>query len=219
MAEPRPPKFWLPRIAVGAAAALVALLSSGYSFADLWASPDRRAYVAFERGDYRRAAESFLDPAWIGTSWYRAGEFESAAQAFAKRDRADCAFGRGNAWLLRGRYDDAIAAYDRALELRPGWADAEINRDVAIHRKARMAPPADDAGGTGGKLEADDLVFDDRPQNSNGEAVDVGAGDKLSDRELRAMWLRKVQTRPADFLRVKFAYQLQRRDTGGERGK
>ena len=32
-------------------------------------------------------------------------------------------------------------------------------------------------------------------------------GEKLSDEELREVWLRQVQTKPADFLRAKFAYQ------------
>jgi Ca-activated chloride channel family protein len=34
-------------------------------------------------------------------------------------------------------------------------------------------------------------------------------GDKLSDAELQATWLRRVQTTPGDFLRVKFSYQAQ----------
>jgi len=35
-------------------------------------------------------------------------------------------------------------------------------------------------------------------------------GNQLSDRALQAMWLRRIQTKPADFLRAKFAYQLSR---------
>lgn len=30
----------------------------------------------------------------------------------------------------------------------------------------------------------------------------------MSDEAVRALWLKRVQTRPADFLRAKFAYQL-----------
>jgi len=32
----------------------------------------------------------------------------------------------------------------------------------------------------------------------------------MNDDEMRAVWLRKVQTKPADFLRAKFSYQHQR---------
>ena len=65
---------------------------------------------------------------------------------------------------------------------------------------------------TGGQLEADEIVSDDRPQQSgDSKQVEVVSGGKLSDEQLQALWLRRVQTNPADFLRAKFAYQLSRR--------
>jgi Ca-activated chloride channel family protein len=78
-----------------------------------------------------------------------------------------------------------------------------------------LTPPEDDAGGTGGQLEADAIVFDNRAKTaSQTQEVDVGAGDQLSDDELRALWLRRVQTQPADFLRAKFNYQLSQSEKG-----
>jgi Ca-activated chloride channel family protein len=38
----------------------------------------------------------------------------------------------------------------------------------------------------------------------------------MSDAELRSVWLRQVQTRPADFLRAKFAQQHTARQTEAE---
>ena len=76
-----------------------------------------------------------------------------------------------------------------------------------------MKLPDDDSGGTGGKLKADEIVFDDQAQNaSQTQEVEVGKGDKLSDDELRGLWLQRVQTKPGDFLRAKFSYQLARRN-------
>jgi hypothetical protein len=80
----------------------------------------------------------------------------------------------------------------------------------------RSSPPItktkDDAGGTGGQLEADAIVFDERPQkSSDAPQVEVVTGGELSDAQLQALWPRRVQTMPADFLRAKFAYQLSRR--------
>ncbi len=37
----------------------------------------------------------------------------------------------------------------------------------------------------------------------------------MSDEELRAIWLRQVQTKPADFLAAKFAYQQAMRQESG----
>jgi Ca-activated chloride channel family protein len=44
--------------------------------------------------------------------------------------------------------------------------------------------------------------------------VDVTAGGKPSDEELRGLWLRRVQTKPADFLRAKFAFQARQSKEG-----
>ena len=41
-----------------------------------------------------------------------------------------------------------------------------------------------------------------------GEDSTVQAAMPMSDEAVRALWLKRVQTRPADFLRAKFAYQL-----------
>jgi Ca-activated chloride channel family protein len=35
----------------------------------------------------------------------------------------------------------------------------------------------------------------------------------MNDAELRNLWLRRVQTAPADFLRAKFAYQASMKDS------
>ena len=60
---------------------------------------------------------------------------------------------------------------------------------------------------TGGTLEADDIVFDKGKSSPEAENEEVAGGEELRDSEMRAIWLRNVRTRPADFLRVKFAYQ------------
>ena len=67
---------------------------------------------------------------------------------------------------------------------------------------------------TGGKLGADEIVFSDQksPSSAPDEQVEVEGGQELSEAELRAVWLRQVQTKPADFLRAKFAYQYSRGD-------
>jgi tetratricopeptide (TPR) repeat protein len=48
--------------------------------------------------------------------------------------------GRGNAYYKKGRYEEAIADYDRAIKLRPGYRDALRNRDIAYRRKANWRP-------------------------------------------------------------------------------
>jgi len=52
------------------------------------------------RGEFVEAAQAFRDPMWQGAACYRAGEFEKAAQAFARRDTAEAHYNQGNAWLM-----------------------------------------------------------------------------------------------------------------------
>ncbi len=174
-------------------------------------TPDQQAYQLYESGDFEAASEAFADPMWKGTAIYRQGEFEQAAGVFAGCDAPEAAFNQGNALVMLGRYDEAIARYERALELRPDWEPAVVNRDIAVARAALLVQKGGE--GTGGMLGADEIVFSDNksPPSDNTEQTD--GGEKLSDEELRSIWLRQVQTKPADFLRAKFAYQQATRPT------
>jgi len=198
---------------------LVVLLAPAGVYADarpwaqrwggLWLTPNQQAQRLFDAGDYAAAAARFSDPMRIGAAWYRAGEFERAAAAFGQLSSAEGHFNRANALLLHGAYDEAIQAYGRALEQRPDWRLAIDNRDLAVARQARLAPPEDDAGGTGGKLEADEIVFDNTGRTSKVGNEQVTGGDTgLTDARMRDLWLRRVETKPADFLRARFARQL-----------
>lgn len=181
-------------------------LLAGLTWQGLWLTPDQQGQLLFSNGDYVDAAQAFEDPRWQAAAWYRAGEFKKAAQAFARRDDSDDFFNQGNAWLMQGNYSEAIRCYDRALELHSGWIEAIENRDLA---EARAKALDFEAGNmTDGKLGADEIVFDPKAQRSDQENTEtVVASDQLSAAEMQALWLRRVQTRPADFLRSKFAFQ------------
>jgi Ca-activated chloride channel family protein len=175
------------------------------TWASLWLTTDQEGMYYFEQDKYIEAAETFLDPNWQGVAWYRAGEFKKAVQSFSRVNTAEGRFNQGNALLMHGKYEDAIASYDQALEKRPDWREAQENRELAVARAKLL----DRKGGnmTEGMLGADEIVFDNKAGES-GESVETDGGDALSDQEIQALWLRRVQTRPADFLKAKFAYQV-----------
>ena len=170
---------------------------------DFWLTPDQQGRWHFHRGEFSQAAEVFHDPIWQGIALYRGGEFEKAAQAFSRRDTGEGQYNQGNAWLMRGQYEQAIICYDRSLKKLPGWTDAIENREIAIARAALLSNTGGDMGDQ--KLGADEIVFD-KNANQDGQNTEVG-GDALSNEQIQAIWLRRLQTRPADFLKAKFAYQ------------
>ncbi len=193
---------------LGLAGAALALASARNP--DFWSTPDQRADRLFRDGQFEQAAETYQDPCRRGVALYRAGDFKEAAAAFATVSSPEAAFDSGNALVMLGKYDDAIKSYGRALSLRPGWTEAGENRAVAVVRRDRLKFGGGDA--TGGQEKADKIVFEKGKNPNAGAKTEVAGGDPLSDEELRGLWLRRVQTKPADFLRAKFAFQVQAKE-------
>ena len=181
--------------------------------AGLWLTADQQGQRQFNRGEFEMAARAFRDPMWQGAAWYRAGEFEKAARAFARCDTAEANFNQGNAWLMRGKYETAIASYDRALAKRPDWREASENRDLAAARAKLVAQKGADMGDQ--QLGADEIVFDSK-KRPGGQETQIAGEQAVSDAAMQALWLRRVQTKPADFLKAKFAYQTAREQEGGK---
>lgn len=174
---------------------------------DLWETPEQQADRLFRAGRFEEAAKASADPLRQGAALYRVGDFKAAEAAFARAGSAEGAFDRGNALVMLGKYDGAVTSYDRALALRPGWAEAADNRAVAVVRRDRLKTVGGDA--TGGQVKADAIVFEKGKAKPEAGEVQVAGGKPLTDDELRGLWLKRVQTKPADFLRAKFAYERQ----------
>ena len=194
---------WLPFSLIGLLL-LVLIVLQVQRGTDLWLTPDQQGWRLFEREEFGPAAEVFKDPLWQGAAWYRAGEFEKAARAFARRNTAEAHFNQGNAWLMRGQYDTAVTSFDKALEKRPDWAEARENRELALARAKLVEATGGDMGQQ--EIGADEIVFD-RDKQPGGQDTQITAEQAVSDTSIQAMWLRRVQTKPADFLKAKFAYQ------------
>lgn len=176
-------------------------------------TPDQRAYRLFVNEQYAAAAERFADPMWRGVALFKQGQFDEAAGVFAGYDTAEAAFNQGNALVMQGKYEPAAERYARALELRPGWEDARINRAIALGRAEMLKDEGGDM--TGGMLPPDEIVVSDQKSPSSAPEEQVESATGVSNEaEMRAVWLRQVQTKPADFLRAKFAYQYGKQESG-----
>jgi len=85
-----------------------------------------------------------------GADAYRQGDFAAAEQAFTGIDTAEGWYNLGNALAKQQRYDDAIAAYDRALRASPGMPDAVANR-AAVDAARKRSPPSGGGQGASGQ--------------------------------------------------------------------
>ncbi|NOR31386.1 MAG: hypothetical protein GQ539_09840 [Sulfitobacter sp.] len=94
-------------------------------------APFGRVFLAL--GLPKLAAPFFDDPAWQGIALFRAGDFDAAADRFA---RADAYYNLGNAAAHAGDYAAALEAFD--LAHARGHPDAQANFDVVAAFYAGM---------------------------------------------------------------------------------
>ena len=202
-------RHWAAAGAAGLGVAAVLCLGIGAwqtGWPALWATPDQRGAWLLRHGRFGRAADAFQDPVWRGIALMRAGRFADAAQSFSASDTAEALYDRGNALVMLGQYPDAVSQYDRALALRPGWPDAITNRTLAQARADSCAHLQGEQADQE-KMAPDETYRRDRKRDDPGQPGAQPAGI-MTDEAIRTLWLRRVQTKPADFLRARFAYQL-----------
>jgi Ca-activated chloride channel family protein len=193
-----------------AVVALGALVIGTIRDPNFWSKPDQRGDALMTEKQYQQAAKTYTDPDRIGAAQYRNGDFKEAARTFARVPGADGAFNQANALLMHGKYDDAIASYDRALGFKPDLKEAQDNKAIAVARKAKLqASDEHRAEESADAYKPDQITFDQKGEDQKGDSTELSQQD-VSDEALRATWLRQVQTTPADFLRAKFAYQASR---------
>lgn len=107
----------------------------------LWRNADQRATQALAAGHPKQAERLAQSSNLRGTAAYRAGDYAAAAKAFAHAPGADAAYNLGNALARQGQYQKAIAAYDKALKMNPGLADARANRKAIRDWLRKHKPP------------------------------------------------------------------------------
>ena len=104
--------------------------SYAFEWQDLWLTPNQQAARALEKNDLETASQRFEDPNWQGVTHYQKGDYEKAAEAFQNINTPDAHYNRANALAKAGKLEEAIKAYEQALEQQPEHEDAKFNRDL-----------------------------------------------------------------------------------------
>ena len=183
-------------------------------FKALWVTPDQQAYKLFKAEKFQHAAQVFENPAFKASSFYRAGEFKKAAAVFASMSDVDARYNLANAYLMMGKYPEAIEYYDLALNIKPDFNQAEQNKAVAVARQEKIDQTQANDEGTGGQLEADEIVYDNK--NNQGEEI---TEQSAAEHGNMSHWLERLQTSPGQFLKHKFAYQYARLQNSQQQDK
>lgn len=190
---------------------LVLLQSPETARADGWLdwflTPDQQGRLAYENKDFSKAADIFLDPMWQGYALMKAGRYEEAAQALSRLDSPEAAFTEGLSRIRNREYRPGARAFETALVRRPGWTEAEHNRDVAwaIVAYVEAAQEASDTGEEAG-IGADEIVFDNEANRGAETRIEAPAEDATP---LTAdQWIDSIDTDMGDFLRSRFLFDM-----------
>lgn len=95
----------------------------------LWQREDQRGPDLIQQ-DPAKAATVLEQPGWRGSALYRNGQYDDAAKAFANQPGAVGDYNRGNALARAGQLEEAISAYQQALEQQPDFEDARFNQQL-----------------------------------------------------------------------------------------
>ncbi|MDZ4376695.1 MAG: VWA domain-containing protein [Xanthomonadaceae bacterium] len=144
----------------------------------LWHNREQRADAALHAGDNESARRLASDPQRIGAAAYRAEAWDAAIEAFAKGDDAVANYNRGNALAQAKRYDEALAAYDRALEMNPKLRDASENRAVVEQLKQQRDASNQQQDG---ERDSDQQAQNDKADGEPGESDDAGESPGKGD--------------------------------------
>lgn len=174
---------------------------------DWFFTPDQQGRLTFEDKQFAEAGELFEEPMWKGYALTQAGDYAQAAQVFARLPSAEAAFAQGVAYVKGREYRAGIAAFETALERDPDHAGAAHNLEIARAILAYVEKAREQSDTGEGSEGADEIVFD--KQAEGGFEIQISAADQMKI-ETADQWMRTVDTRTADFLRIRFALEAAR---------
>lgn len=149
------------------------------SWETLWLNDNQRGADAMQREDYAAAAHIFDDPRWRAAAWYRAGEYQRAADAWAGMDNTRAHYNRGNALARAGDLEAAMAAYETVLEREPGHADARHNLELL----RELMDNRDQSDSSAGQEEEQDTDGERDARDEQPEAGEQSSGARQQNQQ------------------------------------
>ncbi|MBP7002186.1 VWA domain-containing protein [Amaricoccus sp.] len=195
-------------LAVVAGLALTPQDARAEGLADWFWTPDQQGARAYADHRYAEAAGLFADPLWRAAALYRTGRYEEAAALWEPVPTAETQINRGLALIHAHQYEPGRAAFEAALALEPGNETARRNLEIAKRIIAYLneAREAEDTEDQSPESAPDDMVEDLTGEGGRQMRID---GDTGLSEDSAEQWMRQVETKPADFLKTRFAVEAQ----------
>ncbi|RLU05190.1 hypothetical protein CS078_06445 [Pseudomonas prosekii] len=190
---------WMAAVLLALGVGLQPATAEANSLTDAFFTRDQQGRWAFEHEHFPQAAALFVDPYWKGIAAYHAADYDVALASFARLQTPQAYFYLGNIYVKRFKFDQAIGAYQQALQLQAQFPEASANLALA---KA-LQKDTDSAEQNAPEVKPDQIKMDKAP--GKGQSKPVQTEQAASDE----LWLQNLSTSPAKFLKQKFSLQDQ----------
>ena len=137
----------------------------------LWLNQNQQAQQQLQQGNPQQAAELFNNTEWKAAAHYRAGQYQQSIDALQGINTPEALYNKGNALARMRKTQEAIAAYEAALELQPDHEDAEYNLNL-------LKPQQPDQGDEKGDESKQDSEGDNPQQQGQGQQSDQSLPDE-----------------------------------------
>jgi len=104
--------------------------SYAFGWDDLWQTQDQQAQTLLDNGNAIEAAKRFDSLEHKANANYQAKQFEQAAAQYGKSNTTHNLYNQGNSFAQQQKFEEAITAYEQALELDPENKDAQHNKSL-----------------------------------------------------------------------------------------
>lgn len=150
---------------------LVMLLSTpqdsyAFDWPDLWQTQDQQAQQSFDQQQYEQAQQQFQSPEWKAAAQYKAGNYQQAIETLSSVKTADSFYNQGNALAQTQQLQQALSAYQQALELDPNHEDAKFNKGLVEQAIKQQQQQNSDENSNSSSQEQENQQSKDSEQQS-----------------------------------------------------
>jgi len=213
---------------------------------DLWKTPDQQAAEAFNNNQHSAAADLFQQSDWKSAAMYKSGQFNAASDLLSTSKSATAQYNRGNALAQIGKLEQAIEAYDQAIQQAPGMEDAKFNKTLVEdmlkqqqeqeqqqqEQQNQDGEQGEQEQQDGEQQEGEEQGEQEQQQQSESQDGEQQEGEEQEGEqqktELEQMteaereqvleqWLRMIKDDPGGLLRRKMYMEYQRRQQQGKK--